>query len=294
MKKLARKLTRRLPRRARIALYRTMTHLEVPRPIDKLRFSVVRSIDELIPVYRLLYRGFRESSYAPANTAELHLSPYFLLDSTYTIVATLDGTPVASLSVLLDNPHGLPADTLVDLDVLRRGGRIAEIGSLCIAPEYRHLSQHLLFRFAIFSFRIAILLGSHRYTVSRSSAVLTDFYCACFGWRYLTTGAVVDSMTNGQRLHVSAFDWNDAGDFYHGQPCTIEGRRSTLYDAAVTVDLEDMAIPSSLSDLPLVDRKQMLDIFLTTRKSVSPLELQIIRSNFDQETVVDAGIPWRD
>jgi hypothetical protein len=103
------------------------------RPIE---FRVVRTAAELKIAMGLVYREYVARGYLVPNAAELKLSIYNALSSTTTFIG-LHHTAgiIATISLVLDSPLGLPMDEIykAELDDLRRAGhQMAEASMLAL------------------------------------------------------------------------------------------------------------------------------------------------------------------
>lgn len=126
-----------LPAKARHAFYRRSIELPEALP-EGLRFEVAQSRSDLEAAYRLLHDVYVEAGFIEPQPSGMRLLLQHALPTTSTLVAKLDGRVVATVSLVRDNPLGLPMEKVFDLSRLRSNGeRLVEISSLAIHPAFR-------------------------------------------------------------------------------------------------------------------------------------------------------------
>lgn len=76
----------------------------------------------------------------------MRVTVYHALPSTSTIIAVWNGRVVGTVSVIRNNPLGLPLEAVFDVRPLKTNGkRIAEISALAVAKDFRAQRGIILF-----------------------------------------------------------------------------------------------------------------------------------------------------
>lgn len=101
--------------------------VQVPGPArcDGLTVRPAASRQELDDAYSLVYSSYRRRGYLPESPQKIRLTVFNAFPTSTTFVAVLRQEVVATASLILDTPVGLPMDEIYHEEVqpLRRGGR---------------------------------------------------------------------------------------------------------------------------------------------------------------------------
>ena len=101
--------------------------LQVRQP----RFSVARSLGEVIEAWSLLYETYLDVDFISPNRFGVHTVPQAIGSHTAVVRCRVGRTTIGTISCINDTPLGLPLDEVYgpELDTLRgQGRRLAEIG----------------------------------------------------------------------------------------------------------------------------------------------------------------------
>ena len=96
-----------------------------------LHFDVARSIEDVIDAWGLVYIAYRRIGLIDPNPYELHTTPQAVGPQTAVMIARLGPVATGTLSAILDNPGGLPLDSVYarELNDLRSQDRkLMELG----------------------------------------------------------------------------------------------------------------------------------------------------------------------
>jgi hypothetical protein len=116
--------------------------------MEEIVYRTARSAAERREAFRLAYRiGARKGS-VKANTFQLHVTPWHLLDTTTVFVGTRGHVLVGTATLIADGELHLPLDSThpAEMQLLRcRGSRIAEVSCLAIQeiPPAQFLAFYL-------------------------------------------------------------------------------------------------------------------------------------------------------
>lgn len=147
------KLLKFLPKKLRHSVFRES--LSLPWNLDlNIQFKFVTDQAEFLAALRVLHDGYVGKSFMKPDPLKIRLTPHHLMPSTMMAIAKINGVVVATMSLIRDNPIGLPMEKIFDLSQLRtRGEVLCEFSSLAISPEYRGNGGHLLHSFFRFFYR---------------------------------------------------------------------------------------------------------------------------------------------
>ena len=133
-----------LPANQRAGVMRRMTTCK--EPPANLVLKIAETQEELEACFSLLHDAYVESGFMTPHPSGMRVTPYHALPTTTTLCAKLGDRVVATLSLIRDNPHGLPMQRIFDLAPVRaQGGQICEASALAVHARYRRTSGRILF-----------------------------------------------------------------------------------------------------------------------------------------------------
>jgi hypothetical protein len=182
-RKLSRKLLQHLPEPLRLELMRKSVRINPAWPSPSLEIKIANSEPELQSAYRLLHDAYVQAGFMNPDPTGMRVLPQHLLPQTTTIVAKWDGHVIGTLSLIRDNPFGLPLEKIFDVSDRRaQGRRLAEVSSLAVDPKYRGQINHALFPLFRFVFQYARdYFGIHEFVIAVNPSMV-DLYLGfiCF------------------------------------------------------------------------------------------------------------------
>jgi hypothetical protein len=191
-KSFTRQLLQLLPKSIRHEIYRRQ--LELPwMPDEDIQFKLVGTTDEFMGAIRVLHDSYVERRFMDRDPQGIRLTPYHLLPNTLTAVAVQKGRVVATMSIIRDNPLGLPMDKIFDLSTLRQNGEIlCEVSALAIHPDYRGNGGKLLHSLIRFLWRYAYeSFGIDRYVIAVNPS-MAELYEAFYLFESLPVNNIVN------------------------------------------------------------------------------------------------------
>ena len=129
--------------------------------MDKITYKIADSKELLMQSYQLVYQRYLDVGFCKENNTKMYFGFHELLTDTRTFVAEIDGKVIATLSVIIDNPAGIPSDHLFsnELNSFRGPSRkIAEISRFAVNSEYK--------KYSISIFQYLFQLLYHTYVIS--------------------------------------------------------------------------------------------------------------------------------
>lgn len=100
-------------------------------PATGLDFGVARTMEEVLEAWRLVHDSYVRAGLIDPKPKGIHTVPQAMGPQSCVIVGRMEGHAVATMTAILDNPAGLPLDTVykAELDALRASGRhLMELG----------------------------------------------------------------------------------------------------------------------------------------------------------------------
>ncbi|QDV26851.1 N-acyl amino acid synthase FeeM domain-containing protein [Aureliella helgolandensis] len=105
----------------------------VPPKYPEIEVALARTRTELNAAFRLLYEAYVSAGLTARNEEGIRRTPYHLLPTTEVFVAKYVGEVISTLTMIADNPSGLPMESMYaeEIEFQRQNGlKVAEIGCL--------------------------------------------------------------------------------------------------------------------------------------------------------------------
>jgi GNAT superfamily N-acetyltransferase len=190
-RKLSRKILALLPEKLRLAILRRMAKINMQWPSSSLEIKIAETEVELAEAYRLLHDSYINSGFADPDPSGMRVLAQHLLPQTTTIIAKWDGKVVGTLSLIRDNPFGLPMEKIFSMR------RLAEVSSLAIHPDYRGQAYLALFPLFRFVYQYAKhYFGTDELVIAVNPST-TDMYTAFIGFEKLVSKAKAYDFVKG-------------------------------------------------------------------------------------------------
>ncbi len=163
-----RQFLRFLPKPIGFELIRRSMKISHEWPSDLLEIKIANTHEELEAAYRLLHDAYVKAQFMNPHSTGLRILPQHLLPQTTTIVAKYAGKVVGTLSLIRDNPFGLPMEKIFDLTERRAGSRrLAEVSSLALDPKFRGNVNSVLLPLFRFVYQYARhYFGTHEFVIA--------------------------------------------------------------------------------------------------------------------------------
>jgi hypothetical protein len=182
-RKLNRQILALMPEKLRFNLMRKKVKIEQEWPSTSLEIKIADTEEELESAYKLLHDSYVLSGFMNPDPTGMRVLPQHLLPQTTTIVAKWDNKVIGTLSLIRDNPFGLPLEKIFTVDNRRQNGRrLAEVSSLAVHPDYRGQINRALFPLFRFVYQYARdCFGIHEFVIAVNPSMV-DLYLGfmCF------------------------------------------------------------------------------------------------------------------
>jgi len=102
-----------------------------PRRRSTLNYFVARTLDDVLEAWNLVYLAYRRAELIDANPFELHAIPQAIGPQSVVITGCLGPMAGTTLSAYVDNPGGLPLDSVYPdelADLRKQGRKLMEVG----------------------------------------------------------------------------------------------------------------------------------------------------------------------
>lgn len=183
--KVIRKLISILPSPVRHPVIRQ--NLKLPgNTQSNFEFKLINTENEFLESVRLLHDCYVQAKYMNPDPTGFRITPYHLLPDTITAVAKFDGKVVATMSLVRDNPLGLPMDKIFDLKDYRLHGQVlCEVSALAIHKDFRGQQGELLHSLIRYLWRYSYEWYHVDYFVIAVNPSMVDLYEAFYLFRKL-------------------------------------------------------------------------------------------------------------
>lgn len=140
-----RTLLKVLPQRFRFELIRSSIRLRHDW-LDGFEIRLAKTQAELEAAHRLLHDSYVKVGYMNAHPSGMRVLKQHLLPQCSVIIGLWKGEVVATLSLIRENPFGLPSEKVFDFSACRNGQtRLGEVSSLALSPAVRGQLDFVLF-----------------------------------------------------------------------------------------------------------------------------------------------------
>lgn len=214
-----------------------------------LRVAIAERYADRLEAIRLVHRYYVQRGIEQPDDRGFRPSHHHLSPCTTVFTAHVDGVLVGTISLIEDSPLGLPMEKVHAGEVHRmreRQRRIAEVGTLAVAPEVRgfgisFLLYNIMFRWARYHRGVEdLLIAVHpRGAPVYDKVLLFDRLGGVQSYPEL----------NNARSVPFALDLSTASQRYRrvydrrGMAFAFEGSTTNLYDFFFTDDLPQIALP---------------------------------------------------
>lgn len=127
---------------------------------EDVTYRIAATLEERASAFRLIYDSYLRAGLGEPNRYHLRVTPYHLLQTTETFLATYRGEAISTMTLVTDGELGLPMECVYrdEVDARReRGLRIGEVS--CLADRRQHFER----LFPVF-IRLCRLMAQHAWT----------------------------------------------------------------------------------------------------------------------------------
>lgn len=121
--------------------------LNLPEMLPKeLTIKLAASAEDYIKGFKIIYDCYIEKGYAESNVHSMRATPYHLLPHTTMILAYWNDEVIGTVSLIRDNPLGLPIESIFNLERFRKEQKsFCEVSSMAIKKEFRGQKGEIFF-----------------------------------------------------------------------------------------------------------------------------------------------------
>lgn len=173
-------------RSRKFSIFRRRVKLQSSPPAGVI-FKQADTPEELTQVCKLLYDSYTQVGYMKEDDTGYRFTPYYILPSSYTLIAKQGDTVIATTTVIVKSQEELPVEQIFSLDhIAKWDRRIAEASSLTVHPDYRSQEGSLIHALLKYMFQVAREdLGIHDLVMACTPKHM-DFYEALLLFRRLS------------------------------------------------------------------------------------------------------------
>ncbi|MBB3192903.1 GNAT family N-acetyltransferase [Roseateles terrae] len=238
-----RKLFSSLPKPWRFAVYRRMVDCD-PAPSERLELKVAETQEELEACFHILHDAYVGSGFMKPDPSGLRVTIYHSLPTTTTLCAKYDGEVVGTISMVREGVFGFPLQSVFDLEGVRaKGGKVAEISALAVAPAFRKTGGAILFPLMKFMHQYCTEFFDTRHLVIAVNPDKIELYEALLFFKRLKEQTVDNyDFANGAPAVGATLDLHEAEDVfakgYRGRPA-----RKNLHQYFFRQSLPNIKLP---------------------------------------------------
>ncbi|MFH1920970.1 MAG: long-chain N-acyl amino acid synthase [Planctomycetota bacterium] len=107
------------------------------RTTADLEYKIAATREERASAFRLVYTSYLEAGLGEPNSRQMRVTPYHLLPTTEVFIATLDGEPLFTVSLVVDGELGLPMESVYAREVAQRRAQGIVLGEVCCLADRR-------------------------------------------------------------------------------------------------------------------------------------------------------------
>ncbi len=232
-------------------------------------FKLVSSQDEMNQALALLHDAYVESGYMEPSVHKMRITPYHMSPETIIAIAKDGDKVIATTSLILRGPLGLPIEAMVELDSNEElDGRIVEVSALAIHRKYSGQFGKLLFPMMKFIYHCAVDVLGANFEVIGVNPKMRALYEGLLLFKPLTTSNSDSSYSfvNGAPVIPMYYNLNTREATYRSAYQLVPSR-SNLWHFFSEPLPDKFLLPNSISNYrsPVCDKEYFEDLFV--RKS---------------------------
>ena len=255
-----------------------------------LEIQVAETQSDLEGAYRLLHDVYVEIGFMEAHPSKMRLNVYNMLPHTSTIVAKMNGQVIGTITLIRENPLGLPLDESIDTSFYRKPGwQVAEVTSLAVAKEWRGNGQ-VLFPLLKFIYEFAVVHLKVDVFQIATALPKADFFRALLFFDPITEKLFRDPLINGNLVTALYLDLNNAKlqfkRTYASKPVS-----SNMFTYFTALDLPCFKFPKQVAGQALnpVMTSDLFKYFFTEKTNLtqrlSDREIHVLRDIYRTSTL---------
>ncbi|MDC8774033.1 GNAT family N-acetyltransferase [Roseateles albus] len=269
-RKYIRILLKKLPVDFRYPLYRRLAHVD-PSSDMRLELKIAETKEELSDCFKILHDSYTASGYMRPHSSGMRITKYHALPTTTTVCAKYDGRVVGTISIIREGIFGFPLQSAFDLTKVRaKGGRIAEISSLAIHPDFRNVGGSVFFPLMKFVREYCVNFSEVRHLVIAVNPNKIDFFEAILYFSRLQESVVANyDFANGAPAVGATLDLKESSGLllqgFKGRP-----KKNNIYSYFYEMVSKNIRWPERkyhITNDPVMT-PGMLDYFFNVKSSV--------------------------
>ncbi|MCB0391189.1 MAG: hypothetical protein KDD58_07855 [Bdellovibrionales bacterium] len=196
---------------------------------NEFEVKVAETKNEILQAYRLIYQNYYDSGICELEDEDIRITKHALLPTTTLVIVKHFEEVVATASIVVDNPLGLPLESLFNLDILRKTGKqIAEISTLSVKIGYRKLHGKILFPLTCYLFDYSSRVLGIDYFVLAVNPFSQPFYTSLFNAKKISSEVKKYSQVKNAQALAMYIDISEEIEEFIGQVKFGKGRKETL------------------------------------------------------------------
>lgn len=168
-----------------------------PHPAG-LNFQVARTLDEVLAAWEIVYQAYRDIGLIDPNQYRIHTAPQAIGSHVAVTAGVINGLTVSTLTVMADNPQGLPLDRVYagELTSLRNNGhKLMEVGLFADRRRQLSRSAEALLQLMRYAFYFGVSQGVTDFVIGVHPRH-SRFYIRSFGFEPVGTARTYPAVNN--------------------------------------------------------------------------------------------------
>ena len=101
-----------------------------------VEYKIAATVEERAAAFRLVYNSYLKAGLGEPNPYGIRVTPYHLLPTTEVFIATFQGEPIFTMSLMADGELGLPMESVYGQEVATRRAQYRFLGEVsCLADR---------------------------------------------------------------------------------------------------------------------------------------------------------------
>lgn len=223
MKKLIRALIGLLPESLRGKLVRRQFKVRLENP-DNIIFKLAETEIELRSALALLHDSYVATRLMEPHYSGMRATVYHALPTTSTLIAKKGKRVIATISMVRNNPLGLPLEKIFNLEKIKnQSSHITEISSLAIDPEFRgqrglfFLLTKFMMEYSLRFYKVdywVIAVNPKHYEIYKDIFLFDDLQKSAVSYDFVRGAPAVGLIADLSQLKIRFFETYSKGPYY--------------------------------------------------------------------------------
>jgi hypothetical protein len=173
--------------------HRDQLNLSATLP-KELTIKIASTVEEYKEAYKIIYDCYIEKGYTNENAHGIRATPYHLLPSTTLVLALWDEEIIGTISLIRDNPLGLPLEAIFNLESFRKEQKaLCEVSSFAIKKNFRGKGGEIFYPIMRYMWNYSLHYFGIDYFVIAVNPSMHELYESIFLFQPLMKNNVIET-----------------------------------------------------------------------------------------------------